>query len=99
MCKKEIVRLLGVLLKNEEQFKKYNAGLCYLVSELNEKEILTFSEAQNLLKFINNNRPKPGIFGLNPYYEKEMRHTSYFWKKGEWYPRERWLKHMIKKLS
>jgi hypothetical protein len=89
---RNIKELLIVLRDNEQSFK---TGLCGLSWKLKISGGISFQENELLHKFIQENRPR----WHSTYYSFYSEPGGFFWKKGEWAPRKRWLDSKIKKLK
>ena len=91
MEKKErsINELLQLLLNNINLFE---SGLCYLISDLYIKDIITISECAKLEYYVNINKP----INFNTLLHC-MKDGYFYWKRGSKEPRIKWLKKHIKK--
>ena len=79
--------LLQILLNNERLFTR---GLCKLTLDLLVREVITENEYQYIKEY---------LYSSNVITLRKLFGRSYFWKNGEWKPREKWLKSKIKKLK
>jgi hypothetical protein len=81
-------------IPNDEYYSNGYMGLCGFIVHLRTSEIITRGEFNILDEFITNNRPQPD----SPHYDNFRKYDGYFWKRGLWEPRKRWLKDQIKSL-
>lgn len=87
-----IKELLELMLKQFRNLKTriFNplSGLCSCISRLNEANAITTGEYTVLSKYMDQFRPKESSYKLG----------GYWWKKGRYRPRIKWLKQQISKL-
>jgi hypothetical protein len=86
MKTRSIKELLILVIENKELFR---TGLCMLFTELFVRKIITTDEDYLLWIYIRRHKPFRCRIFLSVFY----------WPKGKWEPRERWLKKQIKKLK
>lgn len=84
--------LFVILKNNEEHFK---TGLCRLCGSLSVENIISSSERDVLKEYISLNRPK--IFSRH--FNIECIGKDFYWPRGRWKPRLKWIDDQIKKLS
>lgn len=64
---------------------EYDAGLCFLIRHLEVMGLMNMDELIYLQKWLHK--------------ELELKNFKYKWKRGEVYPRYKWLKEQISKLE
>ena len=79
--------LLQILLNNKCYFEN---GLCVLAFNLWYNKIISKKEYLYIKEY---------LYSSNVITLRKLFGCSYFWIKGEWKPREKWLKSKIKKLK
>lgn len=79
--------LLQILLNNKCYFEN---GLCVLAFNLWYNKIISKKEYLYIKEYLNSSN----VITL-----RKLFGSPYFWIKGEWKPREKWLKSKIKKLK
>ena len=86
---KELIKLTLKYIEHLEKHDEYNeelsSGLCYLWLCMWDYEMITKSEKENLLEYLKRNAPKYGPIELD----------YYFWKKGDFKLRKKWLKKQL----
>jgi hypothetical protein len=87
---RSLKELFEVLRDNKGEF---TTGLCGLVNKLQYIDVINEPEAY--LLYGNIMRPK----FYSKHYSYKSRDNSYYWPKGMWEPRKKWLDAQIKKLS
>lgn len=85
--------LLEVILQNK---KFFGTGLCGLIIRLYYAKIITAEEEDALLCYIDDHAPKNFFYDV---YKDLLCKPNYWYPLGWWWPRERWIKKHIKKLS
>ena len=81
-------KLLELLLEQTE--KECRDGLCLNTAKLLACHIINAKECNNLLKYIDRNRPTEGV-----YFDPEMNKLVHYWEPGEKEPRIAWLKYRL----
>ena len=91
---RSIKELLQVMLQHKDLFE---TGMCYWVSTLHEKDIITESEEEALDDYIARNRPD--YFSWTNFVKGYDKRGGYYFPSGEIKPRIYWIKTHIKRLS
>ena len=95
MKTRSMKQLLVLLSKQEKIFKECDnpTGLCWMIFKLLEDEINIF-EYDRLNQFIKDHCKRNKKYF---YYEGQI--DPFYWPRGEWEPRYKWLLKQIDKLS
>ena len=80
-----IPELLQVMLDNEEYFQY---GLCAMTVDLKLAGLITHFEMLALDQYILSRRPRT-----------KTTRGGFYWTKGEWEPREKWLQQRINRFK
>jgi len=80
--------LLTIALNNKKLFKE-EYGLCAYFMKLKDCNIISGEERLYLKKFIRKN--------VNT--RRKQQNKKFYWTPGWWYPRKRWIKKQIKRLT
>ena len=80
-------------IPNDDLYEKGFIGLCGFVSNLYHIHMIDYREFDTLNQFIELHRPKEN----SPLRTKNYSNGSaYYWPRGKWAPRKRWLEYHIK---
>jgi hypothetical protein len=88
----QLLVLLYITISKDLDFQ---CGLCYNVTKLFQRDLITYQEWHLLYRYIQDNRPKWYQCG----YDKNQKDSYYFWPKNSKEPRLKWLfKHIDKQF-
>ena len=97
LCLREGNKKFKNAIPNDELYHHGYIGLCGFLSNLRHLScVINNREFEILIDFIKHNRPKPN----SPLCTKNHNNgSSYYWPKGQWAPRKRWLEYHIKNIE
>lgn len=90
-----LLQLLELLLQHLIRIKTKGysiRGLCLEIANIHRLGLISGTEKQNLLTFVESNKPKS-------IYLKKYPTNMYYWEPGVYAPRLRYLRYHIKRLS
>jgi hypothetical protein len=84
-----------VLTEGNKDFKNDGArGLCGFSVGLLGVGKINYLEHRRIKRYIETHRPIPGDI----HYRSSCEHNMYYWYRGTWTPRKKWLKDQIKNM-